>query len=65
MEEEFGLDSEVNRRMLDTTKYLSYDAMKRDSVPCSLRGASYYQCQPGAEANPYDRGCTAITRCRR
>ncbi|OAY76404.1 Rapid alkalinization factor [Ananas comosus] len=25
---------------------------------------SYYNCRPGAQANPYSRGCSAITRCR-
>ncbi|GMI74011.1 RAPID ALKALINIZATION FACTOR 1, RALF-LIKE 1, rapid alkalinization factor 1 [Hibiscus trionum] len=57
---------EFNRRILQTSniKYISYGALQRDVVPCSLRGGSYYNCQPGAEANPYDRGCSAITRCR-
>ncbi|KAM7277365.1 hypothetical protein ACFE04_019231 [Oxalis oulophora] len=61
---EFEMDSEINRRILATTKYISYDALKRDSTPCSQKGASYYNCQTGAEANPYSRGCSAITRCR-
>ncbi|CAL9132244.1 unnamed protein product [Musa acuminata var. zebrina] len=39
-------------------------ALRRDSVPCSSRGASYYNCRPGAEVNPYVRSCSAITRCR-
>uniref|UniRef100_A0A0E0EWM4 Rapid alkalinization factor n=1 Tax=Oryza meridionalis TaxID=40149 RepID=A0A0E0EWM4_9ORYZ len=47
-----------------TSGYISYDALFADRVPCSLRGASYYNCQPGAEANPYTRGCSAITQCR-
>ncbi|CAN6206436.1 unnamed protein product [Urochloa humidicola] len=47
-----------------TTGYISYLALTRDGVPCSQRGASYYNCQPGAEANPYTRGCSAITQCR-
>ncbi|CAI9104913.1 OLC1v1003703C1 [Oldenlandia corymbosa var. corymbosa] len=54
------------RRVLGTrgTTYISYGALRSNSVPCSRRGASYYNCLPGAEANPYTRGCTAITRCR-
>ncbi|PNX55436.1 protein RALF-like 33-like, partial [Trifolium pratense] len=60
-DEEFELDSEINRRILATTKYISYGAMKRNTVPCSRRGASYYNCRPGAQANPYSRGCSAIT----
>ncbi|TYI16268.1 hypothetical protein ES332_A08G244100v1 [Gossypium tomentosum] len=63
-EEEFELDSEISRRVLQTTRYISYGALQRNTVPCSRRGASYYNCQPGAQANPYNRGCSRITRCR-
>ncbi|OAY44045.1 protein RALF-like 33 [Manihot esculenta] len=62
--EEFELDSEISRRILATSSYISYGALQRNTVPCSRRGASYYNCQPGAQANPYSRGCSAITRCR-
>ncbi|KAK4282784.1 hypothetical protein QN277_014118 [Acacia crassicarpa] len=62
--EEFDLDSEINRRILATSQYISYGALQRNTVPCSRRGSSYYNCQPGAQANPYSRGCSAITRCR-
>ncbi|XP_027160504.1 rapid alkalinization factor [Coffea eugenioides] len=61
---EFELDSESNRRILATTRYISYGALQKNSVPCSRRGQSYYNCRPGAPANPYSRGCSAITRCR-
>ncbi|WOG83771.1 hypothetical protein DCAR_0102949 [Daucus carota subsp. sativus] len=65
MGEDFSMDSESNRRILATTKgYIGYDALKKNTAPCSHKGASYYNCQQGAEANPYTRGCTAITRCR-
>ncbi|KAK8711528.1 hypothetical protein V6N13_146809 [Hibiscus sabdariffa] len=63
-EGEFEMDSGINRRILQTTQYISYGALQRNTVPCSQRGASYYNCQPGAQANPYNRGCSAITRCR-
>ncbi|KAK1295445.1 Rapid alkalinization factor [Acorus calamus] len=63
--EEFEMENEINRRILATSQYISYGALKRDSTPCSRRGASYYNCRPGAQANPYSRGCSAITRCRR
>ncbi|KAM0826353.1 hypothetical protein ACQ4PT_068932 [Festuca glaucescens] len=72
--EYFGVDGEGGaevaamagkRRVLQSgSGYIGYDALRRDSVPCSQRGASYYNCQPGAEANPYSRGCSAITQCR-
>ncbi|XP_050381744.1 protein RALF-like 33 [Argentina anserina] len=63
-DDEFELDSEINRRILATSNYISYGALQRNTVPCSRRGASYYNCRPGAQANPYSRGCSAITRCR-
>ncbi|XP_061349197.1 protein RALF-like 33 [Gastrolobium bilobum] len=63
---EFLMDSESNRRILaGRGRYISYGALRRNTVPCSRRGASYYNCRPGAQANPYRRGCSAITRCRR
>ncbi|CAL4945704.1 unnamed protein product [Urochloa decumbens] len=52
------------RRELWSGGYISYDAMSRGRVPCSYRGASYYNCRPGGPANPYSRGCSQITRCR-
>ncbi|EES02939.1 hypothetical protein BDA96_03G169400 [Sorghum bicolor] len=66
-DEEFGFPSggdSVARRVLQGGGYLSYGALRRDNVPCSVRGASYYNCRPGGQANPYSRGCSAITRCR-
>lgn len=58
-------ESKTGRRVLESnTQYISYGAMQGDTVPCSRRGASYYNCKPGAEANPYDRGFSAINRCR-
>ncbi|GMJ02061.1 ralf-like 33 [Hibiscus trionum] len=62
---EFAMDSEISRRILTVTRYISYGALRRNTVPCSRRGASYYNCRPGAQANPYSRGCSRITRCRR
>lgn len=64
-EEEFEFDSEISKRVLASKKYVSYGAMRKNSVPCSQRGASYYNCKRGAQANPYRRGCSTITRCRR
>lgn len=64
-DEEFSMDSESSRRMLAyRRRYISYGALSRNRVPCSRRGASYYNCRPGAQANPYQRGCSRITRCR-
>ncbi|KAI7735012.1 hypothetical protein M8C21_016192 [Ambrosia artemisiifolia] len=62
---EFDMESESTRRILATTRYISYGALRGNNVPCSQRGASYYNCRSGGQANPYQRGCSAITRCRR
>ncbi|XP_052206684.1 rapid alkalinization factor [Diospyros lotus] len=64
--EELQVDSESNRRVLVMQKkYISYETLKRDLVPCSRPGASYYNCKPPGQANPYNRGCDAITHCAR
>ncbi|KAF0905525.1 hypothetical protein E2562_007322 [Oryza meyeriana var. granulata] len=54
----------VVRRVLQGQRYISYGALGPATTPCSLRGASYYNCRPGGQANPYSRGCSVITRCR-
>ncbi|KGN56707.1 protein RALF-like 24 [Cucumis sativus] len=59
------MESEISRRVLMMQKkYISYDTLRRDMVPCSRPGVSYYECHPGP-ANSYDRGCEVITRCAR
>ncbi|XP_074564136.1 rapid alkalinization factor-like [Curcuma longa] len=62
--EELDLGTEVSRRMLATSSYISYGALNPDTTPCSVSGASYYNCRPGAQANPYSRSCSAINQCR-
>ncbi|CAO2181822.1 unnamed protein product [Urochloa humidicola] len=57
-------DGAVARRELDGGGYIGYGAMGAGNVPCSYRGASYYNCRPSGAANPYSRGCSAITQCR-
>jgi hypothetical protein len=64
-EGELGSTSaESHRRFLQGRGYISYGALRRDNVPCSVRGASYYNCRAGAQANPYTRGCSKIAGCR-
>ncbi|XP_022887186.1 protein RALF-like 24 [Olea europaea var. sylvestris] len=64
VDEDDQMDSESNRRVLMFQKrYISYDTLKRDTVPCSKPGASYYNCK--GVANSYSRGCELITRCAR
>ncbi|XP_057545228.1 protein RALF-like 34 [Amaranthus tricolor] len=49
--------------------YISYAALSANRVPCPPRsGRSYYthNCfKARGPANPYHRGCSCITRCRR
>ncbi|KAI5349961.1 hypothetical protein L3X38_002852 [Prunus dulcis] len=59
------MESETSRRVLAMQKkYISYETLRRDLVPCGKPGASYYNCHAVA-ANPYSRGCEVITRCAR
>ncbi|KAJ1407296.1 Rapid ALkalinization Factor [Sesbania bispinosa] len=60
------LDSETNRRVLEEVqhRYISYETLKRDMVPCDRAGASYYNCHP-RQTKPYNRGCEIITACAR
>ncbi|KAL2344060.1 hypothetical protein Fmac_005345 [Flemingia macrophylla] len=63
---EMLLDSESNRRALGgRQKYISYAALSANNVPCGRHGRSYYNCQARGRANPYSRGCSAITHCAR
>ncbi|XP_058084026.1 protein RALF-like 19 [Magnolia sinica] len=64
------MDSKVRRRGLvatTTNHFISYDALKKNMVPCNHRGASYYNCQleEMKTVNPYRRSCTIITHCQR
>ncbi|KAK9220149.1 hypothetical protein WN943_008797 [Citrus x changshan-huyou] len=49
--------------------YISYGALSANRVPCPARsGRSYYthNCYKArGHANPYTRGCSTITHCRR
>ncbi|KAI3920528.1 hypothetical protein MKX01_000867 [Papaver californicum] len=64
LENEFEMDSEISRRILATTKYVSYESLKKNTTPCSKRGASYYNCKDGAQANSYNRGCSKLSKCK-
>ncbi|AQK84711.1 Protein RALF-like 33 [Zea mays] len=69
-EQEVGGSDAFLRRALaqrqPTNRYISYAALRADQVPCNQRGRSYYSnCASQKPANPYRRGCSAITRCAR
>ncbi|XP_072950389.1 protein RALF-like 33 [Typha angustifolia] len=66
-EMEMEMDSEANRRVLWATRkrYISYDALRGDVVPCSRPGISYYNCRALPRVNTYSRGCEIITDCAR
>ncbi|KAK8548406.1 hypothetical protein V6N13_054786 [Hibiscus sabdariffa] len=59
------MESESQRRLLlMQRRYISYETLRRDMIPCEKPGASYYDCHAG-QANPYSRACEIITRCAR
>jgi hypothetical protein len=48
---------------------ISNEALQQNAIPCSQRPgpngeSSAGNCAPNAVANEYQRGCSAITRCR-
>ncbi|RAL42878.1 hypothetical protein DM860_009385 [Cuscuta australis] len=61
--EELMMESEGSRRLLFQSRYISYGAMRRDSIPCNRRGPSYYNCRSHTAVRPYTRGCSKFTRC--
>ncbi|KAG2683780.1 hypothetical protein I3843_10G050000 [Carya illinoinensis] len=64
-ENEMLMDSHHGRDLAQRRKYISYGALKANSVPCGRRGNSYYNCQKRKRANPYKRSCNVITHCAR
>ncbi|KMS95394.1 hypothetical protein BVRB_008520 [Beta vulgaris subsp. vulgaris] len=73
-EDEIESDGSSSRRSLYWKKphqvyYISYGALSANRVPCPPRsGRSYYthNCfKTRTPANPYHRGCSCISRCRR
>ncbi|KAI3523592.1 hypothetical protein L1887_01828 [Cichorium endivia] len=67
-EDEMMMESEVSRRvLLMGRRYISYETLRRDVIPCGTPGASYYNCKRNGNgvANPYNRGCEIITMCAR
>ncbi|KAL1345896.1 hypothetical protein HN51_019570 [Arachis hypogaea] len=67
----YNQDDDISRRTRrgrnigEKARYISYDALKKDKAPCKRRGRSYYGCGRPGKANPYRRGCSAITHCAR
>ena len=65
---QMGSGAAAHGRLLWATgggrRYISYDALRGDAVPCSRPGVPYYNCRTSTTANPYTRGCESITRCR-
>ncbi|KAK7246488.1 hypothetical protein RIF29_41357 [Crotalaria pallida] len=64
---EFLMPTDGARRTLwgRRQRYISYRSLRANQIPCGQRGRSYYDCNNRGRANPYNRGCTAITRCAR
>ncbi|KAG6597606.1 Protein RALF-like 32, partial [Cucurbita argyrosperma subsp. sororia] len=68
-EEELLVQSEMGRRFLEEQKkYISIGALKKDMI--AFEGSSGGQPFPKSEncapppLNPYNRGCSKISRCR-
>ncbi|CAI0407498.1 unnamed protein product [Linum tenue] len=64
------MDMESHDRLLwemgpERQRYITYEALRANSIPCGWRGNSYYDCDAHKRVNPYRRGCTAATRCFR
>ncbi|XP_062160622.1 protein RALF-like 19 [Alnus glutinosa] len=59
------MDSHHSRHLAARHKFISYAALRANSIPCSRRGQSYYNCKKREQANPYRRGCSRITHCAR
>ncbi|CAL1372795.1 unnamed protein product [Linum trigynum] len=67
---DFMMDMESHDRLLwqvgsGRQRYITYQALRANSIPCGWRGNSYYDCDAHKRVNPYRRGCTAATRCFR
>lgn len=45
--------------------FISYGALGKNGTSCSRTNANYYNCRPGGQANPYNRGCSAASHCSR
>ncbi|KAK9664532.1 hypothetical protein RND81_14G049100 [Saponaria officinalis] len=54
----------IRRILIGEKRYISYETLKRDVVPCSTAGSSYYSCGVSPH-NHYSRGCSVITQCAR
>ncbi|XP_026434614.1 protein RALF-like 34 [Papaver somniferum] len=69
--DDFSEDGIMRRALYARQKhyYISYGALSANRVPCPPRsGRSYYtnNCYKARQpAQPYSRGCSRITRCRR
>ncbi|KAF8388468.1 hypothetical protein HHK36_027140 [Tetracentron sinense] len=65
-QEEMAMESEISRRILQTTKYISPGALKPNLPICGngARGNSYSSSCLPPQANPSNRGCSKYYRCR-
>lgn len=63
--EEMMMESESARRTLYQESYISLEALKKNAVPCSRRGDSYYGCSQHGKVNPYTRRCPMLSPCAR
>ncbi|CAN0891282.1 Protein RALF-like 4 [Linum grandiflorum] len=60
-----NMRSSSSRGLQQRDRYISYEAMAANNVPCGKHGNSYYNCNTRTRVNPYTRGCTEATGCYR
>ncbi|XP_042499315.1 protein RALF-like 19 [Macadamia integrifolia] len=58
-------DDVVRRGLYRRRRYISYEALKANKIPCRRPGQSYYDCRKNLKINPYRRSCTMATHCAR
>ncbi|KAG8655010.1 protein RALF-like 32 [Manihot esculenta] len=63
---ELLMESEISRRILEQSKYISPGALKRDQPVCNggASGQSYSSSCLPPSSNPETRGCSKYYRCR-
>ncbi|CAL1397997.1 unnamed protein product [Linum trigynum] len=60
-----SIKKKTARKLQQRDRYISYQALRANSIPCGWKRNSYYDCSYRIRANPYTRGCTEATRCFR
>lgn len=49
---------------VDAAGHISNEALRKNNIPCSVRGGNQNNCRVGNEANKWTRPCSKQQRCR-